>query len=48
MAQDQQVKGQKAEGKRETAQEQNREVDQRMEEGREKDRGGDDKTQPST
>ena len=39
MAQDQQVKGQKAEGKRETAQEQNREVDQRMEEGREKNTG---------
>ena len=33
------AKGQKAEGKEETAQEQNREIDQRMEAGREKDKG---------
>ena len=39
MEQEKMVTGQKAEGKEETAQEQNREVDKRMGEGREKDMG---------
>ena len=58
MAQDQQVKGQKAERKRAAAQEHNQEVNQRMEKdkgkGKNKDKakgkdvGGNNRTQPST
>jgi len=54
MAQDQQVKGKKAERKRAAAQEHNQEVNQRMGKAKGKDRargkdvGGNGRTQPST
>jgi hypothetical protein len=50
MAQDQQVKGQKAERKRAAAQEHNQEVNQRMGQakGKGKDVGGNGRTQQST
>ncbi len=48
MVQDQQVKGQKAESKRATAQEQNQGVNQRMGQAKGKDLDGNGRTQPPT
>ena len=48
MVQDQQVKGQKAESKRATAQEQNQDVNQRMGQAKGKNVGGNGRTPPPT